>query len=149
MILLQRRILAPWLASSLVMYGLSFLWHGLALNDLLELKIPIALYAALSAVVYLLIGLGTTFGMHQAIQHHWIGIRQGFPFKGFLFGAVIGFAVYLVALTFGMSFTDRRLMHMVVDVLWQMSEQGLGGLMVSLGIIYDLHQGFLENERAQ
>lgn len=147
--LLQRRILVPWIASTLVMYGLSFLWHGIALNDLRELRIPMGLYVALSAVVYLVIGLGTTFAMHQAIQHQWIGIRQGFPFKGLLLGAVLGFLVYLVALIFGMSFTDRKVVHMLVDVLWQMVEQGLGGLMVSLGIIYDLHQGFLENERAQ
>ncbi len=147
--LLQRRILVPWIASTLVMYGLSFLWHGIALNDLRELRIPMGLYVALSAVVYLVIGLGSTFAMHQAIQHQWIGIRQGFPFKGLLLGAILGFLVYLVALIFGMSFTDRKVVHMLVDVLWQMVEQGLGGLMVSLGIIYDLHQGFLENERAQ
>ena len=147
--LLQRRILVPWIASTLVMYGLSFLWHGIALNDLRELRIPMGLYVALSAVVYLVIGLGSTFAMHQAIQHQWIGIRQGFPFKGLLLGAVLGFLVYLVALIFGMSFTDRKVVHMLVDVLWQMVEQGLGGLMVSFGIIYDLHQGFLENERAQ
>lgn len=147
--LLQRRILVPWIASTLVMYGLSFLWHGIALNDLRELKIPMGLYVALSAVVYLVIGLGITFAMHQAIQHQWIGIRQGFPFKGLLLGTILGFLVYLVAFIFGMSFTDRKVMHILVDVLWQMVEQGLGGLVVSLGIIYDLHQGFLENERAQ
>ncbi len=147
--LLQRRILVPWLASTLVMYGLSFLWHGIALNDLRELKIPMGLYVALSAVAYLLIGLGVTFAMHQSIQHQWIGIRQGFPLKGLLLGAVFGFVVYLIAFIFGMSFTDRKVMHILVDVLWQMVEQGFGGLVVSLGIIYDLHQGFLENERAQ
>jgi hypothetical protein len=37
--------------------------------------------------------------------------------------------------------------HVLVDVLWQMVEQGIGGLAVSLGIIYDLHQRFLEQER--
>lgn len=147
--LLQRRILVPWIASTLVMYGLSFLWHGVALNDLSELKIPMGLYVALSAIVYVLIGLGITSGMHQAIHHQWIGIRQGFPLKGLLFGAVIGFLVYLIAFIFGMSFADKKVMHILVDVLWQMVEQGLGGVSVSLGIIYDLHQNFLENERAQ
>ncbi len=147
--ILKRRILFPWIASALVMYGLSFLWHGLALNDLRDLKIPIGLYVILSATVYLILGLGVTLAMHQAIQHAWIGIRQGFPGKGFLLGAALGFVVYLIALIFGMSFTDRKVMHMVVDALWQMVEQGVGGLVVSLGIIYDLHQNFLENERAK
>lgn len=147
--LLQRRILVPWIASTLVMYGLSFLWHGIALNDLRDLKVPMALYVMLSSVVYLLIGLGSTFAMHQAIHHQWIGIRQGFPLKGLALGAAIGFFVYLLAFIFGMSFIDRKVMHILVDVLWQMVEQGLGGLTVSFGIIYDLHQSFLENERAQ
>jgi hypothetical protein len=147
--LLQRRILVPWIASTLVMYGLSFLWHGIALNDLRDLKIPMGLYVVLSSVAYLLIGLGLTFAIHQAIHHQWIGIRQGFPLKGMMSGAAIGFFVYLIAFIFGVSFIDRKVMHILVDVLWQMVEQGLGGLMVSLGIIYDLHQGFLENERAQ
>lgn len=131
------------------MYGLSYVWHGVALNDLRDLKIPLGLYFGLSAIVYTLIGLGTTLAMHQAIHHHWIGIRQGFPLKGLLLGAILGFLVYLIAFIFGMSFIDRKVMHILVDVLWQMVEQGLGGMMVSLGIIYDLHQGFLENERAQ
>ena len=147
--LIQRRILAPWIASTLVMYGLSYLWHGIALNDLRDLKVPMPLYVLLSTVVYLLIGLALTFGMHQAIQHKWIGIRQGFPLKGLMFGAAFGFVVYLIAFIFGMSFIDGKVMHILVDVLWQMVEQGMGGLVVTLGIIYDLHQGFLENERAQ
>jgi hypothetical protein len=37
--------------------------------------------------------------------------------------------------------------HIAVDILWQMVEQGIGGLMVSLGIIYDMHKSFLESER--
>jgi hypothetical protein len=131
------------------MYGLSLLWHGLALNDLRELKMPMALYVVLSATVYIILGLGITFAMHQAIVYQWIGIRQGFPGKGLLLGAMLGFVVYLIALILGMSFTDSKVMHMLVDVLWQMVEQGMGGLMVSLGIIYDLHQNFLENERAR
>ncbi len=144
----ERHILVPWLASAVLMYGLSYAWHGIALNDLRELKVPHALYLGLSALVYLILGLGMTFGMHQAIAHHWIGLRQGFPLKGMLFGAVVGFVVFLIAFIFGMSFTDHKIMHVLVDVLWQMAEQGLGGLVVSFGIIYDLHQGFLENERA-
>ncbi len=146
--LLKRQILIPWLASTLVMYGLSYVWHGLALNDLSELKIPMGLYVLLSTVVYVLLGLGLTGALRLALHHQWIGIRQGFPWKGLLLGAVAGFVVYLIAFIFGMSFTDRKLMHILVDVLWQMLEQGFGGLMVSLGIIYDIHQSFLEHERA-
>ncbi len=146
--LLSRRFLVPWAASTLLMFGLSYLWHGVALNDLHEVRTPLPLYFALSALVYVLIGLGMTVAMHQAIAHDWITIKQGFPLKGLLLGAIFGFVVFLIAFIFGMSFTDKQAVHIVVDVLWQMLEQGLGGLVVSFGIIYDLHQNFLENERS-
>lgn len=145
----ERGILIPWLASAVVMYGLSYLWHGVALNDLRELRIPMGLYFVLSGLVYLVIGLGTTALMHLCIRHEWISMKHGFPLKGMLMGAVVGFVVFLVAFIFGMSFTDKYLVHILADVAWQMVEQALGGLVVSLGIIYDLHQTFLENERAR
>jgi hypothetical protein len=145
----ERRIWLPWIASALLMFGMSYLWHGVALNDLHELRVPIALYLTLSALAYLIIGLGITVAVHQCIQHHWISLRQGFPLKGMLVGSIIGFVVFLLAFLFGMSFTDHAMMHLVVDVLWQMAEQSIGGLAVALGIIYDLHQNFLEHERGR
>ena len=145
----ERRFLLPWIASAVLMYGLSYLWHGVALNDLRELRIPLGLYMGLCGLAYLIIGLGITIATHQGIQLNWIGLKQGFPLKGMLVGAVIGFIVFLLAFLFGMSFTDRGMMYIVVDVFWQMAEQALGGLVVALGIIYDLHQSFIENERAR
>jgi hypothetical protein len=147
--LLKRRILLPWLLSAVVMYGLSYLWHGIALTDLDDLKMPMALYLVLSAVAYLITGGGITAAVHQSIVHEWISLKAGFPFMSALVGAVIGFIVYLLVLTLGMSFADHGLRHIVVDVLWQMLEQALGGLVVSLGIIYDMHRSFLEAERAK
>jgi hypothetical protein len=147
--LLKRRILLPWLLSSAAMYGLSYLWHGIALTDLSELKVPMALYLALSGVVYLLIGAGITAAVHWSIVHEWISLKTGFPFWSALVGAVVGFMVYLLVFTLGMSFASHALRHVVVDVLWQMFEQAIGGLLVSLGIIYDMHRSFLEAERAK
>jgi len=144
----RRRILLPWLLSAVVMYGLSFAWHGLALTDLQELRIPLALYLCLSGVVYLLIGLGLTVAVHQCVAHEWISLRKAFPLMSMLLGAAIGFVVYLVVFILGMSFASKGFVHIVVDILWQMLEQGLGGLMVSLGLIYDMHRHFLESERA-
>jgi hypothetical protein len=47
-----------------------------------------------------------------------------------------------------MSFAKAGAVHVVIDALWQMLEQGVGGLVVSLGLIYDMHRRFMENERA-
>jgi len=144
----RRRILLPWLLSAVVMYGSSYVWHGLALTDLQDLRIPLALYLTLSGVVYLLIGLGITVAVHQCVAHEWISLRKAFPMMSMLLGAAIGFVVYLVVFILGMSFASKGFVHVVVDILWQMVEQGLGGLIVSLGLIYDMHRSFLESERA-
>lgn len=130
------------------MYGLSYLWHGLALTDLQELKIPTSLYLVLSGLVYLIIGLGITVAVHQCVLHEWISLKRAFPLMSMLLGAAIGFVVYLLVFILGMSFAGHHMLHIVVDILWQMVEQGVGGLMVSLGIIYDMHRTFLEAERA-
>lgn len=146
LLLLRRRILVPWLLSSVVMYGLSYVWHGIALNDLQEIAMPLTLYLVLSAMVYLAIGLGMTLLLHYALSFELISMREAFPFKAMALGGVVGFLVYLVVFILGMSFAAHNAMHIAVDVLWQMLEQGIGGLMVSLGIIYDLHRTHLEVE---
>ncbi len=144
----RRGILVPWLASALVMYGLSYLWDGVALRDLQELKWPLALYLTLSGIFYLLIGLGLTIAVHKAIEYEFINLKRAFPLAAMLVGAVAGFIVYLGVFVLGMSFAKHELMHVAADVLWQMFEQCIGGLVVSLGLIYDMRETFLEQEKA-
>ena len=145
----KRGFLIPWLASSLVMCGLSYLWHGLALNDLQELRMHVALYVGLSLIVYLVIGLAITLLVHQAVAMEWVSLRRAFPFFSALLGSGVGVLVFLLVYLFGMRFTDTGAVHMVIDAAWQVLEQGIGGLLVSLGIIYDLHRRFMESENAQ
>jgi hypothetical protein len=144
----SRHILLPWLLSTVSMYVVSYLWHGLALTDLQELAIPLGLYLALAAIVYLVIGLILTIGVHKAVQYEYVSLKGPFPLTSALLGAAVGFFVYLVIFVMGMTFTKHGMMHVVVDIVWQMFEQGIGGLAVSLGIIWDMHKRFLEQERA-
>ncbi|MFN6117775.1 MAG: hypothetical protein ACK46G_05125 [Flavobacteriales bacterium] len=144
----SRHILLPWLLSTVSMYVVSYLWHGLALTDLQELAIPLGLYLALAAIVYLVIGLILTIGVHKAVQYEYVSLKGPFPLTSALMGTAVGFFVYLVIFVMGMTFTKHGIMHVVVDIVWQMFEQGVGGLAVSLGIIWDMHKRFLEQERA-
>ncbi len=130
------------------MYGFSYLWHGMLLSDLQEISIPVWLYMVLAGLVYIVLGLVLTIGTHKAVQYEWISLKGAFPLWTTLLAAALGFFVYLVIFVLGITFAKAGAMHMVVDVLWQMFEQGMGGLAVSLGIIYDMHQRFLEQERA-
>ncbi|MBK7383194.1 MAG: hypothetical protein IPI81_07635 [Flavobacteriales bacterium] len=118
------------------------------LSDLQEISIPVWLYMVLAGLVYIVLGLVLTIGTHKAVQYEWISLKGAFPLWTTLLAAALGFFVYLVIFVLGITFAKAGAMHMVVDVLWQMFEQGMGGLAVSLGIIYDMHQRFLEQERA-
>lgn len=142
----RRRFLVCWLPSALLMFGLSYAWHGWALRDLEQLRIPLSLYLVLAAVVYLAIAAVLTLGIDRAIIYKVIEMKAGFPFKSMGLAAVAGFLVYLMVLIMGMSFADHGAVHIAVDVLWQMFEQGMGGLAISLGIIYDMHRAFIEAE---
>lgn len=142
----RRRFLVCWLPSALLMFGLSYAWHGWALRDLEQLRIPLSLYLVLAGVVYLAIAAVLTLGIDRAIVYKVIEMKTGFPFKSMGLAAVAGFLVYLMVLIMGMSFADHGAVHIAVDVLWQMFEQGMGGLAVSLGIIYDMHRAFIEAE---
>lgn len=130
------------------MFSISYLWHGLALTDLAELRLNISAYFALSGAAYLVIGLALVLLVRYCIYREWISLKRGFPFSCMAAGALVGVVVYLVVLASGLSFASHGLQHVVVDALWQIFEQALGGLMVSLGIIYDMHRSFMEAERA-
>lgn len=130
------------------MFLLSWVWHGLALTDLQELPVPKPLYFGLAALVYLVIGFGLTMIIHHSIQMEWVSLKTAFPLTSMAVGGAAGFFVYLVIFVLGMSFAKHDMMHILVDVIWQMVEQALGGLAVSLGIIYDMRQSYLESEKA-
>ena len=110
------------------MYGFSYLWHGMLLSDLQEISIPVWLYMVLAGLVYIVLGLVLTIGTHKAVQYEWISLKGAFPLWTTLLAAALGFFVYLVIFVLGITFAKAGAMHMVVDVLWQMFEQGMGGL---------------------
>lgn len=144
--ILRRGFLVPWLAASVVMFGMSYLWHGLLLTDLEELTMPLWLYLLLAGIVYLVIGFLLTMLIDQALLHNWIKLKKGFPLVSFLVAGVLGFFLYLLVVVMGNSFSDHGAKHVMIDILWQMLEQGVGGLCVAFGIIYDVRKIQVEME---
>ena len=126
----RKRFTFSWIASTLFMLGLSFLWHGIVLNDLDKLAFPPVLFAGLASLTYVVIGFALTF----AYTYFSMGIK--FKLKGIAIGAALGFFLYLIAFTLGVSFAGNNLDHVAFDFCWQMLEQGMGGLVVSF--IYKL-----------
>jgi hypothetical protein len=107
-----------------------------------------AIYLMVAAVVYLVVGLLLTFAVHRAIDRGWISLKGPFPVKAMILGAGAGVVVFIAFYASGVSFTKHDPLHILADLSWQVFEQAMGGLGVSLGIIHDLHQSFLEQEKA-
>ena len=147
-VLFNRGKIVPWLFSVVVMYGISYAWHGLLLNDISEMRMALGTYLALASAAYALIGLGLTYTVHSAILRGWISMKVAFPLKAMAVGAVIGAIVYVLVFFSGFSFASHELHHVFLDAVWQVSEQAIGGLMVAFGIIYDMHRRFMKAERA-
>lgn len=121
----MKKLFFSWFFSLLSMISLSYLWHGVILNDLRHVNYPHWYFFLLLLLVYSIVSFIMTMGFNYSNNN-----KNG-PFKGFLGGAAFGFFLYLVAFTLGVSFKSGETKHVVVDFVWQMIEQGIGGLMVA------------------
>lgn len=118
----NKKFFITWIVSAIFMYAMSFVWHGVILNDLARLTYPKDVFLSLAAFAYL--GLGFAL----AIVIHFIAYKKYRFIRGFVFGIPLGLFVYLIAFVFGISFNATpQLAHVIVDLIWQVTEQGLGG----------------------
>ena len=142
----MRKLLLSWLFSSAVMFGLAYLWHAYLLTDIQDIKYPLTLFLILAGIVYLLLG-GALFGiLNYLVTNKLFDFDNKFPWKSMLVGAILGFSVYLVTFILGLSFNPHGFEHILVDFVWQMFEQAMGGLVVALVFIYDARKAQLEFE---
>ncbi|MFI5149639.1 MAG: hypothetical protein ACHQRM_07880 [Bacteroidia bacterium] len=135
--MLTRRFLLSWMLSSVLMWGLSYVWHGIFLNDIANLSYPKGIYLVASTVVYLAIGMVLTKLYTLQFVIHTL---QNFFIRGIVCGAVTGLLFYMFALVIGVSFSKHiSLGDMAIDIPWQLFEQIFGGIIIALVfvIIYE------------
>jgi len=128
--MLSTRYLVAFILSTAAMMLASLLWHGILLNDLRNIPQPEFLFFSLWALLYLGVGFSLTIAIKNLVKN------ERFAIKPWLFGAILGFFIYLIAFVLGISFKTSGTEHIVVDFLWQMIEQGIGGAVV--GFVYYL-----------
>lgn len=118
------------------MLTMSYLWHGVILNDLRNVNYPHWYFFLLLLLVYAIIAFILTMAFN------YVNPSKNLVFKGFTGGAAFGFFLYLVAFTLGVSFKSGETKHIVVDFVWQMFEQGIGGMVVAyvFSIAYKLQK---------
>lgn len=107
------------------MLTLSYVWHGVVLNDLRNVDYPSWYFFLLLLLVYSFIAFVITMAFN------YINPSKSLVTKGFIGGSAFGFFLYLVAFTLGVSFKSGETKHIVVDFVWQMIEQGIGGMVVA------------------
>ena len=115
------------------MSALSYLWHGIILSDFERLNRPrgkLLIYSTIisSIVAFVIINL---FELDIMEKH----FKRSPLLRGLLAGAVSGVLYFLVSKVFGFSFaTTNDLKQMLVDLVWQVFEQSIGGILV--GMVY-------------
>ena len=116
------------------MYGLSYLWHGVFLNDYRIMHFPQGLFMVAAAIVYLFVGLLITrFFISKLLDR----FTRHPLLRGMITGFGCGVIVYLTVLVAGVSFSrDASMQDLLLDLVWQPFEQTLGGALV--GLVYML-----------
>jgi hypothetical protein len=112
-----------WLLCFVAMYGISYVWHGVVLNDFLKISYPKDVFMIVAGVVYFIIALVITI-LTYALKK----IKDSFKY-GIAVGAASGIFIYAVAFLLGISFNAVIDVKMIAfDLGWQTFEQGFGGL---------------------
>lgn len=129
-----RRFWVALLASSVVMYLMSYCWHGLFLNDYSMIHVSQSVFLAAAAVVYLFIGLVVCRAFLltplDRISKHPI-------VRGPIAGVMTGFLMFLVVLVVGITYSRHAsLEYLLLDLVWQILEQTVGGVIVGLAYMF-------------
>jgi hypothetical protein len=119
-----KRILISTLLAMVVMMILSYVWHGIILNDFKNMTLALPVFFILSAIVYFLISLVINFILFK------IEFQDHHSTKRILLGGIVGFSIYLIVFILGLSYEERGMKHIISDFGWQMFEQGIGALVV-------------------
>lgn len=141
--MLTKRFFISWIASSAIMFLISYLWHGIFLTDYSRLSYPQEVFLIFASIVYLFLGFVVT----KAIELKFLAERfkRKPVLRGALSGAICGLGLFLIATVVGVSFsTGSNLENLLLDVIWQIIEQAVGGIVVGFVhiFVYDPSMGF-------
>lgn len=115
----------PVLFGTLTMFGLSYLWHGVILNDFERIDISQGTFYVFLFLFYTFLSLCFTFLFrHLTDKLQYTAVR-------ITIGVITGFILYFFAYLMGVTFqTGGGMKHLMVDFGWQMVEQGFGAFVI-------------------
>jgi hypothetical protein len=133
--MISKRFFISCLASSLVMFIMSYIWHGLVLTDFSRLSYSKHLFLFFAALVYLIIGFVVAKSIDFKILEKYFKRKP--IIRGAISGGMCGVAFFLIATVVGISFsTGSKIENLLLDVTWQIIEQTIGGVVVGIAHIF-------------
>lgn len=131
----SKRLIISCIASSLAMFLLSYVWHGILLTDFSRLNYSKHLFLFFAAVVYMIIGFVVSKSIDARILEKYFKRRP--VIRGAIAGAACGLAFFMIATVVGISFsTGPTLENMLLDITWQTIEQTVGGIVAGLTHVF-------------
>jgi hypothetical protein len=124
-----KRFFFTWIISSIAMFILSYVWHGVILNDFSKLSYPKEFFLILAAITYVFIGFVLVKFYEAKIFEKTFYHKP--LLRGIVKGTLCGIIFFLIATVVGVSFnTGSGLKNFALDFVWQVLEQGIGGFVV-------------------
>jgi hypothetical protein len=143
--MMNKRFLISWISSSVVMFILFYVWHGIMLTDFSRLSYPKELFLVFAVFVYLIIGFFAAKAIDVKLLDKYFK-RKPFT-KGAVSGAVLGISIFLFSTVVGVSFsTGNKLDNLLLDASWQVVEQTIGGLVVGLAHFFVFDSSVLQDQ---
>lgn len=124
-----KRVFICWIASTIVMIALYYIWHGLVTHDFEVYGNPTIRNFLLLLAAYLVVGLIMSKAIDLKIldrdfKHKPIG-------KGITIGIVSGFAFFIIlTIKHSTSGISLPFSHHMLNLAWQLFEQTVGGIVV-------------------
>jgi len=123
------RFFISWILSAVTMFTLFYIWHGVFLNDFKRIQFPITWFMTFAALTYLIFGAGIYFLYESQLMKKFENIFL----RGIICGLVSGISLFMIATVINISLTSHLTMrHLMVDCIWQISEQTVGVMVLVL-----------------
>lgn len=126
---LNTRFFVSWILGSVLMYTLFYTWHGVFLNDFKKISFPFTWLIIFTSIAYITI----SFLLYAVYESKPMKNIYNFFIRGIFSGLLVGFVIFVVSTVVTISISrNLSAQHLMLDCVWQMVEQTLGGLLLGL-----------------
>lgn len=126
---LNTRFYVSWILGSVLMYTLFYTWHGVFLNDFKKINFPFTWLIIFTSIAYITI----SFLLYAIYESKPMKNVYNFFIRGVFSGLLLGFVIFAISTVVTISISrNLSAQHLMLDCVWQMTEQTIGGLLLGL-----------------